>query len=104
VRLITTHLKSKLLTFPGGRYIPHDEGERARYVGDRCPYAATQGNLTQFDPAGLSCLRSLRGAHRGTFRENLRWRWHERGSGAVLLVAGHRHLVAPLLIEAEGIL
>src|SRR4029453_1139203 len=32
VRLITTHLKSKLLTFPGGRFTPHDEDERARYA------------------------------------------------------------------------
>jgi endonuclease/exonuclease/phosphatase family metal-dependent hydrolase len=29
--LITCHLKSKLLTFPGGRFSPRDEGERARY-------------------------------------------------------------------------
>jgi len=32
VRLITTHLKSKLLTFPGGRFNTRDEGERARYA------------------------------------------------------------------------
>jgi endonuclease/exonuclease/phosphatase family metal-dependent hydrolase len=32
VRLVTTHLKSKLLTFPGGRFNPHDEAERARYA------------------------------------------------------------------------
>ena len=32
VRLVTTHLKSKLLTFPGGRFNPHDETERARYA------------------------------------------------------------------------
>ena len=25
------HLKSKLLTYPGDRFFPHDEGERARY-------------------------------------------------------------------------
>ncbi|WIY00362.1 endonuclease/exonuclease/phosphatase family protein [Amycolatopsis mongoliensis] len=29
--LITCHLKSKLLTYPGGRFTPHDEGERARF-------------------------------------------------------------------------
>jgi endonuclease/exonuclease/phosphatase family metal-dependent hydrolase len=29
--LITCHLKSKLLTFPGGQFGTHDEGERARY-------------------------------------------------------------------------
>jgi predicted extracellular nuclease len=32
VQLVTTHLKSKLLTFPGGRFNPHDEAERARYA------------------------------------------------------------------------
>ena len=31
VRLITTHLKSKLLTYPGGRFFPHNEDERARH-------------------------------------------------------------------------
>lgn len=31
VRLVTTHLKSKLLTFPNGRFTPHDEDERARF-------------------------------------------------------------------------
>ncbi len=32
IRLVTTHLKSKLLTFPGGRFQPHDEDERARFA------------------------------------------------------------------------
>ncbi|HSR22012.1 MAG TPA: endonuclease/exonuclease/phosphatase family protein [Candidatus Eisenbacteria bacterium] len=32
VRLVTTHLKSKLLTFPNGRFTPHDEDERARFA------------------------------------------------------------------------
>lgn len=32
VRLVTTHLKSKLLTFPGGRFQPHNEDERARFA------------------------------------------------------------------------
>lgn len=31
--LITTHLKSKLLTFPGGRVTPRNESERARVGG-----------------------------------------------------------------------
>ncbi len=31
VRLVTCHLKSKLLTFPGGRFSPRDEDERARF-------------------------------------------------------------------------
>jgi endonuclease/exonuclease/phosphatase family metal-dependent hydrolase len=32
IQLITTHLKSKLLTFPGGRFQPRDEDERARFA------------------------------------------------------------------------
>jgi endonuclease/exonuclease/phosphatase family metal-dependent hydrolase len=32
IELVTCHLKSKLLSFPGGRFNPHDEGERARYA------------------------------------------------------------------------
>ncbi|WP_308257757.1 endonuclease/exonuclease/phosphatase family protein [Pseudonocardia lacus] len=31
IDLVTCHLKSKLLTFPGGRFSPRDEGERARF-------------------------------------------------------------------------
>jgi endonuclease/exonuclease/phosphatase family metal-dependent hydrolase len=31
LRFVTTHLKSKLLTFPGGRFQPRDEDERARF-------------------------------------------------------------------------
>jgi predicted extracellular nuclease len=31
LELVSCHLKSKLLSFPGGRFSPHDEGERARY-------------------------------------------------------------------------
>ena len=31
VQLLTAHLKSKLLTFPGGRFQPTDEDERARF-------------------------------------------------------------------------
>jgi endonuclease/exonuclease/phosphatase family metal-dependent hydrolase len=33
IRVLTTHLKSKLLTFPNGRRFPEDEDERARGVG-----------------------------------------------------------------------
>ena len=32
VQVLTCHLKSKLLTFPGGRFSTTDEGERARYA------------------------------------------------------------------------
>ena len=31
VDVVVCHLKSKLLTFPGGRFSTHDEGERARF-------------------------------------------------------------------------
>ena len=31
IRLVTAHLKSKLLTFPGGHFQPADEGQRARF-------------------------------------------------------------------------
>jgi endonuclease/exonuclease/phosphatase family metal-dependent hydrolase len=31
VRVVTAHLKSKLLSYPGGRFFPRNEGERARY-------------------------------------------------------------------------
>jgi predicted extracellular nuclease len=31
IEFVTCHLKSKLLSFPGGRFNPRDEGERARY-------------------------------------------------------------------------
>ena len=33
VDLVTCHLKSKLLTYPDGRFQPRDEDERARYAG-----------------------------------------------------------------------
>ncbi len=32
IDLVSVHLKSKLLSFPGGRFQPHDEAERARYA------------------------------------------------------------------------
>ncbi|MER5444241.1 endonuclease/exonuclease/phosphatase family protein [Streptomyces sp. NPDC002764] len=31
LRVAVAHLKSKLLEYPGNRFFPHDEGERARY-------------------------------------------------------------------------
>lgn len=51
-RLVTTHLKSKLLTFPGGRFSPHDEDERARFAAyalyRRAAEAATLPRDTSF--------------------------------------------------------
>ncbi len=50
--LLTCHLKSKLLTYPGGRFTPRDEDERARYavyaLNRRAAEAATvRGHATQ---------------------------------------------------------
>jgi len=36
VVVVTAHLKSKLLTFPGGRFRPRDEGERPGWAPTRC--------------------------------------------------------------------
>jgi endonuclease/exonuclease/phosphatase family metal-dependent hydrolase len=52
VTVVTAHLKSKLLTFPGGRFQPRDEGERARFgayaLGLRAAEAVTlHTHLTQ---------------------------------------------------------
>jgi endonuclease/exonuclease/phosphatase family metal-dependent hydrolase len=52
VTVLTTHLKSKLLTFPGGRFQPRDEGERARFgayaLGLRAAEAVTlRAHLSQ---------------------------------------------------------
>jgi hypothetical protein len=32
VDVVNCHLKSKLLSFPGGRFNPKDEGERVRFA------------------------------------------------------------------------
>lgn len=32
VHMVTAHLKSKLITYPGGRFTPRDEGERERFA------------------------------------------------------------------------
>lgn len=32
IRLVTAHLKSKLISYPGGRFQPRDEDERARFA------------------------------------------------------------------------
>ncbi len=54
IRLVTAHLKSKLLTFPGGRFKPKDEDERARFAAyalDR--RAAEAATLRVFVSAAL---------------------------------------------------
>jgi hypothetical protein len=55
VDLLTCHLKSKLLTFPGGRFAPRDEGERAR-VGVYALYRRTAEAATV-----RGCAVDLRG-------------------------------------------
>ncbi|HEX6673579.1 MAG TPA: endonuclease/exonuclease/phosphatase family protein [Actinomycetes bacterium] len=52
VTVVTAHLKSKLLTFPGGRHFPRDEDERARFaayaLGLRAAEAVTlRAHLTE---------------------------------------------------------
>jgi endonuclease/exonuclease/phosphatase family metal-dependent hydrolase len=42
VQLVTTHLKSKLLTYLGGRFQPHDEDERARYAAYALDHRAAE--------------------------------------------------------------
>jgi hypothetical protein len=49
IEIITAHFKSKLLTFPGGRFSPHDEAERGRFAAAR-----RQQVLVDVDSAGLS--------------------------------------------------
>jgi hypothetical protein len=56
VEVVCCHLKSKLLTFPGGRFSTSDEDERARYavyaLGRRAAEAATvRGIATRPDRA-----------------------------------------------------
>jgi endonuclease/exonuclease/phosphatase family metal-dependent hydrolase len=61
--VVTCHLKSKLLTFPGGRFSPHDEGERARYgayaLFRRTAEAATVRDLADRTLRGRGRSRAL---------------------------------------------
>jgi endonuclease/exonuclease/phosphatase family metal-dependent hydrolase len=49
LRVVTTHLKSKILSFPGDRRYPLDEDERARAPATRCC-----GGLRKPSPSGWS--------------------------------------------------
>ena len=53
VDLITTHLKSKLLSFPNGRFNPRDEGERARYAGYALALRAAEAITLREHATGL---------------------------------------------------
>lgn len=59
----TCHLKSKLLTFPGGRFTPRDEGERARHgayaIYRRSAEAATLRTDANAVLAGAGAERAL---------------------------------------------
>ena len=61
VELLTCHLKSKLLRFPGG-FQPHDEGERARYAGYALALRAAEAITLRADaPTGsMATARSAR--------------------------------------------
>jgi len=67
VTVVTAHLKSKLLTFPGGRHFPHDEDERARFAA----YAL-----------------GLRAAEAVTLRAHLTELLHGAGGSEALLLCG----------------
>src|SRR4029078_5807571 len=55
VRALTAHLKSKLLSFPGGRVDTRDETERSRYALDALNRpAAEAAALRDWTPAALA--------------------------------------------------
>jgi endonuclease/exonuclease/phosphatase family metal-dependent hydrolase len=64
VDLLTCHLKSKLLTFPGGRFSTSDEHERARFgvyalnrrAAEAATVRATATTLLSADPTGDAAL------------------------------------------------
>jgi hypothetical protein len=51
--LVTCHLKSKLPTFPGGRFSTRDEGERAQFGGVRAVPAGGRGGYRAVAATGL---------------------------------------------------
>jgi endonuclease/exonuclease/phosphatase family metal-dependent hydrolase len=63
VDLVTCHLKSKLLTFPGERFTPRDEGERARFgayaLYQRAAEAVTARSLADRLLDGLGSERAV---------------------------------------------
>jgi endonuclease/exonuclease/phosphatase family metal-dependent hydrolase len=67
ITILTAHLKSKLLTFPNGRFQPRDEGERARF--------------------GAYALY-LRAAQAVTLRSQLDQVLHGAGESVAVLLAG----------------
>lgn len=67
ITIVTAHLKSKLLTFPGGRFQPRDEAERARF--------------------GAYALY-LRAAQAATLRSQLEQRLDDNGRTMAVVVAG----------------
>ena len=66
VRVITCHLKSKLLTFPGGRFNARDEDERARFGAYALFRRASEATTTSNAPhRGTGRRRAERGGHLG---------------------------------------
>ncbi|MPY76950.1 MAG: endonuclease [Actinophytocola sp.] len=53
VTLVCCHLKSKLLTYPGGRFTPRDEGERARYGVYALNRRAAEAATVRADASGV---------------------------------------------------
>jgi len=50
--LVTVHLKSNLLTFPGGRFAPTDENQRARFAAYPLYRRTTEATRWATGPAG----------------------------------------------------
>lgn len=51
--LVTVHLKSKLLTFPGGRFNPSNEDERARFAAYALYRRATEAATVRVAATGI---------------------------------------------------
>ena len=55
---MTCHLRSKLLRFPGGRFQPRDEGERARYAGYALALRAAERSRCATTPRIVSAAKA----------------------------------------------
>ncbi|MGW4336659.1 endonuclease/exonuclease/phosphatase family protein [Rhodococcus koreensis] len=53
VQVVTCHLKSKLLTFPGGRFTPRDEHERARFAAYALFRRTAEAGAVRDDATGI---------------------------------------------------
>jgi hypothetical protein len=56
VHVVATHLKSKLLTFPGGSFAPVDEDQRARFAAYALYRRASEA--TTLRPISMACFQA----------------------------------------------